>query len=234
VHDARTELTGFHGVFVDRNCLFVSTASTPEKGILLSGYVNCEVIFPFYPIMKDLVWQLISPFLGEVEGFLCPSTGDIVLIEYATILANLAGVRTVAAWADKQPDNSYRVVRNSFESALRGKNILVLNDRISQGETTKKVLAEAERLHCHVLGVATIAGVSHLSAQYFGVPELNMLTTIDVDSFPDDVIPERYQGLPIVVDEALGHGWGYSLDHPDYPGGFIRLLADTPLSKTRK
>ena len=219
--DAREVLEEYNGVFIDRDCLFVSTT-----GKLLTGYVNCEVIYPHFEVVYDLVVQLISPYMGDVEGFVCPQTGDIVLLEYATFIANLSGVPTKAVWADKHSDgNSYHIERNGYEESIRGKRVVILNDRISQGGTTKKVIAEARRLDCEVWAVATIAGVSSATAEMLDVPELNALSTIDVQSFSPDQIPEEFQGLPICVDKALGHGLDFKKENPDYKGGFITLLS---------
>jgi orotate phosphoribosyltransferase len=218
--DAQEVLEQYNGVFLERGCLFVSTT-----GKLLTGYVNCEVIYPHFSIVNDLVMQLIDPFMHEVEGFICPQTGDIVLLEYATVMANEFGYPTTAVWADKHSDNSYHIERNGFENAIRGRRVLVLNDRISQGGTTLKVIAEARRLDCEVLGVATLAGVSSASADKLGVPRVHALSIIDVLAFSPEEIPKEYEVWPIVVDEALGHGADYKKAHSDYPGGFVELLA---------
>jgi orotate phosphoribosyltransferase len=217
--DAREMLEEYSGVFLEQGCLFVSTT-----GKFLTGYVNCEVLFPHYKVMQPLVTQLVEPFLGEAEGFICPQTGDIALLQYANILANRRGHPATAVWADKHPDNSYHVERNGFEDAIRGRKVVVLNDRISQGGTTLKVVAEARRMDCEVLGVATLAGVTAATAEMLGVPRLHALSIIDVRAFAPDAVPPELEGLPIVADEALGHGADYQKEHPEYPGSFIKLL----------
>lgn len=218
--DARVVLEQYKGVFLNEGCLFVSTT-----GLLLTGYVNCEVIYPYYKLVNDLVEQLISPFLGEAEGFICPSTGDIVLAQYATKIANESGYPTVAVWADKHSeDNSYRVERNGFEEAIRGRRVVVLNDRISQGGTTRKIVSEARRLDCEVLGVATLAGVSTATAAALDIPTLHALCIVDVQSFPVDAIPPEWTGLPIAVDEPLGHGHDFREHNPDWPFGWVKLM----------
>jgi hypothetical protein len=217
--DTRTMLEQHQGVFLDQGCLFVSTT-----GRLLTGYVNCEVIYPHYLVTNDLVEQLVAPFLNEVEGFICPATGDIVLAQYATMIANKAGRSTTAVWADKGPDKSYRVERNGFEDAIRHRKVLLLNDRISQGRTTLKLVAEARRLECQILGVATLAGVTAATPQQFDVPRVHALSTIDVQSFVPEELPSELSRLPIAIDQALGHGAEFRDEHPSYQGGFIELL----------
>lgn len=217
--DAREVLEEHKGVFVNRDCLFVSTT-----GKLLTGYVNCEVIYPYYPIVRDLVGQLLDPFLDEVEGFVCPAVGDIVLLQYATIMANELGRLTVAAWADKHDENTYRVERNGYGPAIRGKRVLVLNDRISNGGTTLKVIAAARAWDCEVVGVASLSSITAATAEMLGVPKAHTLAPIDVEAFMPDKIPAEFQGQPIAVDEPLGHGYEWQHEHPDYPGGFIKLL----------
>ena len=219
--DAKQTLIDYKGVFLNQGCLFVSTT-----GKLLSGYVNCEVLYPYDEPIRHLVTQLIAPFLNEVEGFVCPATGDIVLLREAIRQANDLGLDTTAVWADKHDDNTYWVERNGFVPAIQGKRVVVLNDRISQGGTTVKVIAEARRHGCEVLGVATLAGVSAATPEFLDVPVVNALCTIDVQAFPVDQIPEEFQGLPIAADEPLGHGSDWEA-HPDkhpWEHGFVHLL----------
>lgn len=201
--DAKEKLVELEGVFLDKGCLFLSTT-----GKLLTGYVNCEVIYPHYDVTRDLVGQLIVPFLGTVDGFVCPSTGDIVLLEYATIMANEMGFPTTAVWADKEA-GEYVINRNGYVKAITGKRVLVLNDRISQGGTTTKVIAEARRCGAEVMGVATLADVTSVSAESFGIPRLHALSTIDVKAYAHDALPEELRGLPLCIDEPLGHGWEF-------------------------
>lgn len=221
--DTLQTLVDHGGVFVDRGVLFVSTT-----GKLLDGYVNCEVIYPHFDVVDALTRDLIDPFLDDVEGFICPATGDIVLAQYATNICNRLGKPTTAVWADKHgdgPTSSYHIERNGYEPAIAGKRVVVLNDRISQGGTTLKVIAEAQRLGCDILGVATLAGVTGATPEFLGVPKVHALCTVDVRAFDDTAIPVDCVGLPIVIDDALGHGADYKEEHPDYPGGFIKILS---------
>lgn len=217
--DVRQELKRYNGEFIGGEHLFISTA-----GPYLTGYVNCEVLFPHFGVMWDLVSQLIEPFLGDIEVFVGPSTGDIVHLQYATIIANQRGHLTKMVWADKQSDNSYVVTRNGFPEQVPGKRVAVLNDRISQGGTTVKVINEVRRLGGEVVGVGTFAGVTRVTAETLEVPMLHALSTIDVQAFPQGELPVEYQGWPVVIDEPLGHGHEWKEHHPDHPGGFVKLL----------
>ncbi len=218
--DAKQALIDYKGVFLDQGCLFLSTT-----GKLLTGYVNCEVIYPHYDVTRDLVNQLINPFLERIDGFVSPATGDIVLLEYTTFMANRLGYPTKAVWADKEGDN-YRIARNGFPEAIAGKRVLILNDRISQGGTTTKVIAEARRNGAEVMGVATLADVTSVSAESLGVPELHALCTIDVQAFAYGDLPEELRGLPLCVDEPLGHGFEFEakMGFP-WHGETVSLLA---------
>jgi orotate phosphoribosyltransferase len=213
-------LTEHGGVFVNRGCLFGSTT-----GKLLTGYVNCEVIFPYYQVVSDLVEQLVAPFLDDVDGFVCPQTGDIVLLQHALRIGIENRIPVTGVWADKHGDtNSYHIERNGFEKAIRGRRVLVLNDRISQGGTTLKIVAEARRMHCDVLGVATLCGVSVATAESLSVPKVHALSIVDVEAFWPTEVPEQYREWPIVVDEPLGHGADI-LQQIDWPAGPISLLS---------
>jgi len=220
--DAREVLEQYRGVFVDRDCLFAST----NVGVLLTGYVNCEVLFPYFDVMRDITAQLIDPFIDEVQGFVCASTGDITIIKYAMWLANLAYPKREFrdVWADKRSNGTRRIERNGFEDAIQGRRVLVINDRTASGGTTRDLVAESRRLDCEVLGVATIAGATGNTAATWDVPRYHALCDIDVRSFLDTDIPPEYLEWPIACDPPLGHGHEYQKEHRDFPGGYVTLL----------
>ena len=221
--DAKQTLIDHKGVFLDQGCLFLSTTNK-----LLTGYVNCEVIYPYDKPVRNLVSQLVAPFLDRVQAYICPATGDIVLLREAVRQTNdhRQTYAVTGAWADKQSDNSYIVERNGFVPAVQGKRVVVLNDRISQGGTTLKVIAEARRLGCDVLGVATLAGVSGATAEFLDVPQVHALCTIDVKAYAYDELPEELRGMPLCVDPPLGHGCEFE-EKMGFPwhGDTVELLA---------
>ena len=224
--DAATVLEERGAVFINRGCLFVSTT-----GKLLTGYVNCEIIFPHFDIMWDLSDELIIPFLDEVEGFICPSTGDIALVEYCTIHANLAGRNTVAVWADKVAKDTYRAERRGYEESIRGKKVVVIMDRISNGGTTMKIIQEAQRCGAIVIGVAALSAITAANEAMFGVPKVHALSRLDVQNFALDEVPTEYRRMPICIDEPLGHGRSFKEDNPgQWRAGYVLLLeGDGPL-----
>ena len=207
-------------VYQGQQQLFVGAS-----GKILDGYVNCEVLFPHSIMMHRLVADMVAPFLDlKPQGFVSAATGDIVMLPTACALINsLGGNGTVLAWADKVGDGTLRIERNGFAEAIEGLDVVVLNDRISNGGTTLAVISEARRCGANVIGVATLAGISRLTPEQLGVPMLHQLCTVDVNAWLPDEVPFEYRTWPIVVDPSLGHGVDFARSGQHWAGGFVEV-----------
>jgi orotate phosphoribosyltransferase len=158
-----------------------------------------------------------------VETVIGPATGGVPLA-YATAhgLHDYTQVWPNLTWADKDGEG-FVVERDGFVAALRGKRVLLVEDLPTTGETITKVRLEAERYGAQIVGMSLICNRSGLTADGMGVPHLYSVFEVELDSYEAAACPLCAQREPIVRD--IGHGATYQVEHPDYKGGYIELLA---------
>jgi hypothetical protein len=72
-------------------------------------------------------------------------------------------------------------------------------------------------------GIVLAVLSAHATKETLGVPQLEALATVKMEIVPADECKLCVNGVPIVED--IGHGADYKAEHPNYPGGFLNLLA---------
>lgn len=193
-----------------------------------SGYINMDPLFPDVQVVEELCIGLITPFRDGAGGIAfdtiaAPATGAIVL---AVLAANETGQRfgcnIPAVWADKDGDD-FVFERAGFTDHLKGKRVLVIEDLLTTGGSVLKVCREAEKHGAEVVGVSVIVNRGGLTAEQLGVPRLEALAAVNFTAVDAEKCQLCLDGVPIVED--IGHGADYKTKHPDYAGGYVKLLA---------
>jgi orotate phosphoribosyltransferase len=232
---------------VQRGCLYFSGRDgIPDcqfigvSGNHLAGYNNFDPALRDIDFLRRVTRQLVAPFVQrdrEIGAVVTAATGSIPL-EVLSALAimetedrnNVAGI-----WADKieeLDDLVFAFIRPGFAEAIaeatdRGQQVLIVEDMINRQFTIRKLISSTRAAGGDIAGVATIAANKGVTAQSLAVPVVNQLCEVAYDTWtPEKCAKEGpcSNAVPIVVDEALGHGAAYQLRYPDYIGGYINLV----------
>ncbi|MGH7866945.1 MAG: phosphoribosyltransferase family protein [Candidatus Dormibacteraceae bacterium] len=160
------------------------------------------------------------PFQGEFDTVTAPAVGGVVLSVLSALAAGKNGVPIAAVWAEKRGEG-FVFDRMGFAEQLTGKRVLVLEDFLTTGGSVLKVCRAAAALGAKLVGVSVICNRGGVTAAQLGVPRLEALAAIDFSSVPPEECELCRDRVPIVQD--IGHGDSYKAEHPDYPGGYIKL-----------
>lgn len=190
-----------------------------------SGYINMDPIFPDLTLMSPLCYQLLDPFKQQViDTIAAPATGGIELAVLCAFHWKPGPTRTergVAIWADKHGDE-FVFERAGFLDHIRGKRVLVVEDLLTTGGSVSKVCRLVEGHGGEIVGVSAICNRGGVTAEDLGVPRLECLTEVSFEAVPAEECPLCEWIIPIVED--IGHGAEYKQQHPDYQGGYEKLL----------
>jgi orotate phosphoribosyltransferase len=184
-----------------------------------SGYINMDPLFPDVGLVSSMCAQLIRPFEGEFETVAGPATGGVVLAFACAMQTHSR--RPAAVWADKNGDE-FAFERAGFTDHLTGKRVLVVEDLLTTGGSVLKVCREAEKHGAEIVGVSVICNRGGVTADQLEVPRLEALASVNFSAIDPDDCELCESGVPIVED--IGHGSNYKAEHPDYKGGYIKLL----------
>lgn len=201
------------------------------SGKHLSGYCNNDRIMPYAAIVNELARLLAEPFKDAgIETVVAPATGAIPLAHLAALhLNDMTGGDIYAVWADKTKVNDEKAFvfeRSGYPEAVKGKKILIVEDIINQRFTMGKVIQAVRDAGGDIRGVASIEYNRGVDAESLDVPQYHGLCAITYDAWtPEDCAAKGLcsQKAPIVED--IGHGEGFKKAHPDYPGGYTKLLS---------
>ena len=216
------ELERAGAVLLDRHFVY-------KSGKHGSGYINMDPLFPRVDLIEAIGEKLVAPFRATwtdsnrppVQTVAAPATGGI-LLAYAAAKAWRTPRRPLpAVWADKS-GKDFVFERAGFTEHLQGRNVLVVEDLLTTGESAEKVCREAEKHNANVIGISAIINRGGVTAEALGVPRLQVLASVSFEAIDANQCPLCEQSVPIVED--IGHGAEHKLEQPKYPGGYIKLL----------
>jgi orotate phosphoribosyltransferase len=197
------------------------------SGKHLGGYCNVDPILPHVTVVAEMARMMVAPFSDKnVDTVVSPAVGGIPLSHWGAYqLERLTGKTTLGVWADKAKPDGFAFERRGFLEAVQGRRVIILEDMINQMFSMRKVVDLIKQAGGDLVGVAAIAVNKGVSADAIGVPTLVKLCDVPYDVWsPEDCLKDGLcsQHVPIVVD--IGHGDEFRELHPDYPGGYTRLL----------
>jgi orotate phosphoribosyltransferase len=197
----------------------------------LAGYCNIDPLLTHVSLVSKLIEELVNNFtdLG-VEVVASPAVGAIPFCHWgAHHMMAKTGTEIAGVWADKvsgSAEREFTFERQGFAEAVKGKKVLILEDIVNQMISIKAMIKTVQDAGGIIVGVGAIAAQPHATAEELGVPQFVKLCEINYDVWTAEdcaVSGLCAKGDPIVED--IGHGDDFKKNHPDYAGGYVKLLA---------
>lgn len=213
--DVLKELERAGAVLLDHHFVYVS-------GKHGSGYINIDPLFPDVALVSQLCEKLVEPYVGSVDAVVAPATGGIVLSVLSARALLDKGDVVSSVWADKTGDRDFAFERAGFADAVKGKRVLVVEDLLTTGFSVEKVSRLVERHGGEIAGVSVVVNRGSVTAASLDVPRLDALVSVEFEATEADRCPLCAAETPIVED--IGHGGEFRAQHPEYQGGYMKLL----------
>jgi orotate phosphoribosyltransferase len=160
-----------------------------SSGLHSSGYLQCALVLQ-HPREAEACGAAIAAQIRELqpEAVLSPALGGVVI---GHEVARALGVRAI--FAERQ--EGVLTLRRGF-SLDAGERVLVVEDVVTTGGSTRETMAVARAAGANVVGAAAIIdrGGGH---QDLGVP-FRALATIDLPVYQPDACPLCARGEPVV------------------------------------
>lgn len=171
-----------------------------------SIYVNKDYIYPHHKYVSRIAEIIAGKYKNKpVEVVVGPSIGGIILSQWVAYhLSKMKGEEVLSVYTEKTADND-QIFTRGYDQFVKGKNVLVVEDIVTTGNSVKKVINSVEDAGGKVLAACSIVNKDpeHINPDFIGVP-FDYLTIIGVDVYDEKDCPLCKKGVPINI--MVGHG----------------------------
>lgn len=197
----------------------------------LAGYCNIDPLLPHVTLVGQLMEMLVKNFKdADVDTVAAPAVGAIPFAHWGAMhLKNMTGKEIAGVWADKVSGSAQREFifeREGFAEQVKGKKVLILEDMVNQMASIKAMIKTVRAAGGEVVGVGCVAANRGADAKELDVPKFVKLCSVEYDVWTKEDCPVNglcSKGVPMCED--IGHGDDYKKEHPDYKGGYVKLLS---------
>jgi orotate phosphoribosyltransferase len=191
---------------------------TLASGRHTDRYINKDKLYSYPLILSEMCGELgvecwdrgLRPLV--IVG---PEKGGIYLaFEVTRTLCRLTSWPIRAAYLEKDRERGF-VARRGFPEILEKASVLLVEDVLTTGSTTKESIACLSEYNVDILGVAALVNRGGLTAGSLGVPVL--ISLLDTSSSPEFDIPTwTKEECPLCkegkkINTNVGHGAAPSL-----------------------
>lgn len=159
------------------------------SGLHSSGYLQCALVLQ-HPREAEACGEAIAERVRGLgaQAVLSPALGGIVIGQE---VGRALGIRAI--FAERQ--DGALTLRRGFTLA-RGEKVLVVEDVVTTGGSTRETIDVARAAGADVVGAAAIIDRSG-GEQRLGVP-FHALATVSLPTYPPESCPLCLAGLPVV------------------------------------
>lgn len=168
-------------------------------------YVNKDALYPYTRDTSALCEEMAARFKGAgVEAVIGPAVAAAILAQWVAYhLSEVLGHEVFASYADKDGQGGF-VIKRGYDKLISGKKVLIVEDLTTTGGSILKVVAAAKAAGAEVVGVAVLCNRGGVTAEQVGVPRLESLVRVELDSWAAPECDLCKREIPVNTD--VGHG----------------------------
>ena len=165
------------------------------------AYVNKDAVYPDTAAISGLCGLMAAAARACEPEVVCgPALGGIILAQWVGHHLGLPAV-----YAEKVDDGM--ALRRGYDRLVRGRRVLVVEDVVNTGGSVQQAIAAVRVAGGEVVAVAALCNRGGVTAEALGVPVLQALLEVRLDSWPAAECPLCRDGVPVNLD--VGKGWEF-------------------------
>jgi len=161
-----------------------------SSGLHSSQYLQCALVLEDPPSAERLGRELAARLCQPPEAVLSPALGGVII---GHEVARAAGARFL--FTERDPARQNRTTLRRGFALRRGERVVVVEDVVTTGRSTREVIEVAQAAGAEVRAVAAIVDRSGGAAQ-FGVPFVSLLS-LEVPAFTPAECELCRRGVPL-------------------------------------
>jgi len=169
------------------------------------SYVNKDALYTYTRDTSRLCHEMAKRFADSgVEAVIGPAVAAAILAQWTAYhLSEMSGKDVYATYADKDGQGGF-IIKRGYDKLISGKKILIVEDLTTTGGSIEKVVSAAKNAGADVIGVSVLCNRGHVTAEKVGVPRLESLLEIELDSWEAEECVLCKREIPVNTD--VGHG----------------------------
>ncbi len=172
-----------------------------------SKYVDKYKIYPhtrlIYLLCKEIADRFA--FVTSIDTVVAPEKGGIILSHSVGFsLTMRVGREVCSVFAEKKRTIDDFEFAHGFSKFVNDKNVLVVEDTINSGKTSRKIIQLVREYGGRVIGLGAIWNLGGVTAADLEIPILSSLVNIAFKSWKAMDCPLCAQGVPINFEVGRG------------------------------
>jgi orotate phosphoribosyltransferase len=164
-----------------------------------SAYVNKDAVYPDTHRVSELCGLLADLARPQRPEIVCgPALGGIILAQWTGNHLNLPAV-----YAEKLPEGGLGL-RRGYDKLVHGRRVLVVEDILNTGGSVAQAIEAVREAGGEVVTVAALVNRGNVTAEQLGVPALDALVSLDLDSWAAQECPLCRDGVAVNTDVGKG------------------------------
>ncbi len=160
------------------------------------NYVQCALVLQYPEFAEKIARLLAEPFENKkVKVVIAPALGGIIICHE---VARVLGARAIFA---ERLSSGEMTLRRGFEIES-GENVLVVEDVVTTGRSTKVIIGLVEKAGGAILGCGFI--VDRSSGKVSFHQDTKALLTLEMKTYNPDDCPLCREGIPLVKPGSRG------------------------------
>ncbi len=168
-------------------------------------YINKDAIYPHTSLIRQLTKMWAEDFRDSgVEVVVDPAMGGVILSNNtASELSKLLKKDIPGVYAEKDGEGGFTFTRG-YDSFVKGKKVLVVEDVLTTGGSVKKVIEMTERAGGKVIGLGAIANRGNVKAKDIGVKKIDALINLEFNAMEAKDCTLCKNGVPVNTNVGKG------------------------------
>lgn len=171
-----------------------------------SVYINKDALYPHTDAASKIGKEFAEKFKDlEIDVVVAPALGGIILSQWAAYhLSQIKEKEILGVYTEKTLEKN-QIFTRGYDKLIHGKNVLVLEDITTTGESVKKVINSVIEHQGNILSVGVMINrdPKNVTSESIGFPFF-ALSELYVESYDAKECPLCKKNIPI--NTSVGHG----------------------------
>lgn len=195
------------------NAILLDSHFVGTSGRHMPGYINKDALYPHTfetSQMGKLFAEKNKDF--DIDVVAAPAVGGTILSQWTAYhLSKIKGKEILSVYSEKDKGTmasaaeSQQVFRRGYDSYIKGKNVLVIEDLTTTGLSVAKLVQVVKKTGGKVVAVCVMVNRDPklVTAKSVGAP-FSSLAVLEIPSYEEKDCPLCKQNVP--VNTKIGHG----------------------------